>query len=221
MRQFLRAGLLAVLLPAATVFSQTASEARITVDYLNPGLIPAHWVLTLAPDGSGHFHSERGQAPAENAEVIDAPEVDRDVRLSAAFAARVYGAARHHGLFNEDCDGHMKVAFQGWKTLSYSGPEGHGSCRFNYSRDHEIQALGDALVAAASSILEGARLEKFLQHDRLGLDRELEHVANSGADGRMMEIGAIRGILERLSEDPTVLERVRKRARQLLTRAGE
>ena len=34
------------------------------VDFSNPGLSPSHWTLTLHPDGSGHFHSDRRGASA-------------------------------------------------------------------------------------------------------------------------------------------------------------
>ncbi len=115
----------------------------------------------------------------------------------------------------------MKVAFQGWKRLSYTGPEGQGSCAFNYLNDKEIQALGNSMVAVADTILEGARLELLLQHDRLGLDAEMEYVTEAAGDGRMEQICAIRGILERLAGDPAVMERVRKRARVLLEEAEE
>ena len=97
------------------------------------------------------------------------------MQVSAEFAERVFQTVRQHNLFNADCESHMKVAFQGWKKLSYSGPEGVGSCAFNYSKDKEIQALGDSLVSVAGTILEGARLEMLLQHDRLGLDSEMEY----------------------------------------------
>ena len=71
-------------------------------------------------------------------------------------------------------------------------------------------------MAVATAILEGARLEVLLQHDRLGLDRETEYLVEAAGDGRVQQIGTIRGILERLAEDPEVMERVRKRARVLL-----
>jgi hypothetical protein len=122
-------------------------------------------------------------------------------------------------LFNSDCESHSKVAFQGWKKLSYKGPDGAGSCTFNYSKDKEIQWLGESLVAVAGAIEEGARLETLLQHDRLGLDKEMEYLTEAAGDGRVQQIGTIRGILERLAEDPEVMERVRKRARVLLARA--
>jgi hypothetical protein len=58
-----------------------------------------------------------------------------------------------------------------------------------------------------------------LLHDRLGLDKETEALVESAADGRAQQIGSIRDILERLAEDPAVLERVKRRARMLLSKA--
>jgi hypothetical protein len=147
--------------------------------------------------------------------------VDRDLHLSAPFTARVFETARRHRFFNEECESRLKVAFQGSKRLTYTGPDGKGSCEFNYSKDKEIEALGDALVSTASTIVEGARLVKLEQHDRLGLDQEMELLVEGSADGRFAEMGAIREILGHLVEDDAVLERVRKRARMLLARADQ
>jgi hypothetical protein len=205
---------LAVAIPALA-----ATEPLLTVDFTNPGLAPAHWVLTIRQDGSGHFLSERGNAPINANDGFQAANVDRDIQVSGEFAARVLETVHQHRNLNFDCESHMKVAFQGWKKLTYDGPDGTGSCTFNYSKDKEIEALGDSLVAVASAIVEGARLEILLQHDRLGLDKEMDYLVEAAGDGRVQQIGAIRGILERLADDPEVMERVRKRARVLLARA--
>ncbi len=192
----------------------------VEMDFTNSGLTPSHWVLRLNPDGTGHFWSENPKMPQPVAEVEGppAPVVDRDIRVSAEFARRVFDEARGHKFFAEDCESHLKVAFQGWKKLSYRGPEGQGSCEFNYSKDKQIEELGGSLVAVAETILEGSRLDWLLRYDRLGLDREMENVVEGAGDGRLMELGTIRGVLERLAEDATVLDRVRKRARTLLAR---
>ncbi|HZP07315.1 MAG TPA: hypothetical protein VFB43_20615 [Terracidiphilus sp.] len=191
-------------------------DRAVVVDFSNPELSPSHWILTLHPDGSGHFHSEMGKSPQGSSPEIDAPDVDRDVQLSSSFTSHIFETAQRHKFFNEDCDSHLKVAFQGWKKLSYSGRDGSGSCTFNFSKDKEIQALGDSMNAVAETILEGARLEMLLQHDRLGLDKEMEFLVDAAGNGRAQQICAIRGILTRLAEDDAVLERVRKRAKQLL-----
>lgn len=211
--------LLAAALPSAAPGS-VASDPVFFVDFTNPGVAPSHWTLTLHPDGAGHFRSERGNAPSGATVNIDVPDDDRDIHLSPGFAAHIFQVARQHNWFNQKCESHLKVAFQGWKKLSYSGPDGQGSCTFNYSQDKEIQALGDSLIGVAETLHEGARLEMLLQHDRLGLDQEMEYICNGAKDGRMVQIGAIRNILERLANDDAVLERVRKRAQSLLAHAG-
>ncbi|HEY1767227.1 MAG TPA: hypothetical protein VGG26_06205, partial [Terracidiphilus sp.] len=111
--------------------SHPADSSVVGVDFSDAALSPSHWTLTLHPDGSGHFHSEMGKPPQGDPQAIDAPDIDRDVQLSAGFTAKIFEAAHHHKLFNEDCESHLKVAFQGLKKLSYTGPEGSGSCTFN------------------------------------------------------------------------------------------
>ena len=214
--------ILLLLSATALAHSQSASDSVPTVitEFSNPGLIPAHWTLTLHRDGSGHFHSERGELPATESKEIDAPNIDRDIHVSAAFADHVFQVAHDHKWFGMECESHIKVAFQGWKKLSYRGPEGQGTCTFNYSKDRDLQSLGDSLTGVAETILEGARLETLLQHDRLGLDREMEFLAEAAKDGRMREIGAIHDILSKLEADPEVLDRVRKKARTLLAHSG-
>jgi hypothetical protein len=211
------------LLAAACAFGPRAqagpsADAVIIAEFTNPGLSPSHWTLTLHPDGSGHFRSERGDPSAE-AKETNSPSVDRDVHVSAEFAGRVYQVAQQHHWFNENCESNLKVAFQGWKKISYRGPEGNGSCTFNYSKDRDIQTLGDELTGVAETVLEGARLEMLLQHDPLGLDRETEFIMEASKDGRLLQICVIKGVLEQLESDPGVLDRVRKRARTLLARA--
>jgi hypothetical protein len=214
----MRAALLA--LAALTMAMPALGEAGpvLEMDYSNPGLTPAHWILTLSPDGSGHFWSERGNAPMDASQGFEPANVDRDIHVSAEYARRVFETARQHKLFNAECESHMKVAFQGWKKATYKGPDGSGSCTFNYSKDKEIQWLGESMVAVAGTVVEGARLETLLQHDRLGLDKEMEYLTEAAGDGRVQQICTIRGILMRLADDPEVMERVRKRARVLLAR---
>jgi hypothetical protein len=212
--------LVLVALAALSISASAESQPLVQVEYSNPGLVPAHWTLEISPSGSAHFRSQRGNAVRSDTQIIEAPDIDRDFQLSAKFAERVFQIAHRKKLFHVDCESHLKVAFQGTKTLTYSGPDGEGSCAFNYSRDGEIQTLGDDLVSVANTIIEGARLQSLLLHDRLGLDRETEVLTESAADGRAQQIGSIRDILERLAEDDSVLERVRRRARALLDRAS-
>ena len=201
---------------AAHSQAPAARESVVQVNFSNPGLSPSQWAITLHPDGSGHFRSPIGKAPDDGQE-MGTPGVDRDIQVSAGFAARVFDVAKRQNWFNEPCESHLKVAFQGWIQLSYTGTEGAGSCTFNYSKNKEIQTLGESMVSVALTILEGARLEMLLQHDRLGLDTEMKALTEAVRDGRAQQVGTIRGILGRLAHDDGVLERVRRSAIALLT----
>jgi hypothetical protein len=204
----------------AQIHASSVADPVVQVDFSNPALSPPQWTLVLHADGSGHFRSQANKTPNAGMKVIEAPSVDRDIQLSKDFVSRVFVAADHHRWFNAPCESHLKVAFEGWKTLTYTGPAGQGSCTFNYSRDKEIQTLGESMQAVAETILEGARFEVLLQHDRLGLDQEMEYFTQAVEDGRAQQVYAIRDILERLAQDNEVLERVRKQARDLLAHAS-
>lgn len=193
----------------------------IQVQFANAALIPAEWTMVIHPDGSGHFSSRRGDAPRERPGGIEAADIDRDIQLTPQFAGKIFQLAHHKKLFRMQCESHLNVAFRGSKTLSYTGPDGQGACTFNYSKDEDIEALGDSLVSVATTLVEGERLELLLRHDPLGLDRETEALLEMARDGRVQQVNLIRPILERLAGDDTVLERVRKRAYSLLAQAGD
>jgi len=201
----------------STGCSLAQNSPFIEVEFTNPQLIPPHWLMKLNPDGSGRFDSDFAKSP--DPAQAKTPEVHRTIQLSTTFADRVFATARSHKIFAIACESNLKVAFQGKKRLTYSGPEGTGSCTYNYSKDKEIQSIGDALVGVSATIQYGARLEFLLQHDRLGLDKEMGDLAAAQHDGNALEMGSIREILERLANDDQVLDRVRKRARLLLATA--
>jgi hypothetical protein len=206
---------------AGTVCAYGAAERTVRIEFSNPGLIPATWTLELHPDGSGHFHSERGSASQNSMGWMEPPDLNQDVRVSAAFAAHIFETAKAARYFQIDCESHAKVAFQGTKRLSYAGPDGNGACSFNYAKDKSIQELGDSLEAVATTIIEGARLERLRQHDRLGMDQEMQNFVEMTADGRAAEAGVIREELEQIANDETLMERVRRKARELLAKSAQ
>jgi len=195
-------------------------EPQVRFDFSNPSLYPAQWSLVLHPDGSGHFHAEGGNRPTEDSDTILPAKVDRDIRVSSEFTSRIFQTVHDKKILNNKCESHLKVAFQGTKKISYEGPDAQGSCEFNYSTNKDIQDLGESLVGVGSTLIEGARLELLYQHDPLGLDKAIQYVVEATGDGRLQQICAIRGILERLEDDPHVLDRVRKQARMLLARSA-
>lgn len=218
MKRKMLAWMIIVLAASAGAWGQ--AERTVKIEFSNPGLIPATWTLEIHPDGNGHFRSERGTAPRTMG-WTEPPDLDTIVQVSAAFATHVFETAAAERYFQMDCESPAKVAFQGTKRLSYTGPDGSGACSFNFSKEKPIQDIGDALEAVAATIIEGARLERLRQHDRLGLDQEIQTYAEMLTDGRAAEVGTIREELERIADDEAVMERVRRKARDLLAKAAK
>ncbi|HEU5457192.1 MAG TPA: hypothetical protein VFU68_01100 [Terracidiphilus sp.] len=189
------------------------------VDFLDKELAPSQWTLVLYPDGTGHFHADRANSTAPKPSTIEPISVDREVKLSPEFTAWVFATVRANQFLHLQCQSDMKVAFQGWKTLSYRGPDGEGNCRFNYSKNKQIQALGESMVGVASTLMAGARLELLRQHEPLGLDSEMSYIVDAVGDGRLLQIYAIQGTLRSIAGDPDVMDRVKRQARKLLARA--
>jgi hypothetical protein len=215
----LRHGLAGLALMTA-LFTGVKGEGQETttlqIEFTDAGLLPPHWVLKLHPDGTGQYDSDAGQPTADEAKMVQAGAVHRSIQLSAEFTERMFRTARARKFFAMECESRLKVAYQGMKRLSYSGPDGTGACEYNYSKDKEIQAEGDALLGVANSIQFAARLEKLMQHDRLGMDQEMDSLVGAVHDGNAVEVGAIRETLERIANDEQILERVRRKARLLL-----
>lgn len=219
----LRSHLFPFFLLAAGLFSGSCVSAQqaavIEVEFTNPSMLTPHWKITLHSDGSGEFEAEGGKPPIQDRTEIFVGDVHRSIQLSPEFTDQAFAVARIRRLFVFPCESHMKVAFQGNKRFSYSGPEGSGACEFNYSKDKQIQQLGDAFMAVETTVLFGVRLEKLLQHDRLGLDKEMESLATAAHEGNAIEMGTIRETLTKIASDDEVLERARRKARLLLAQA--
>jgi hypothetical protein len=203
-------------------YSQTAvsSDTVIRVEFTNAALSPSHWILEMHPDGRAHFHSDfRAFDPnKDDPSLTNMPVIDSDIHLTPEFVQLFFSTARERHFFNIQCEAHNKVAFQGYKKITYSGPDGRGSCLYNFSTDKRLQDIGDSAIALAASIVEGIKLKSLAAHDRLGLDREMEFVTDAVKDGRMQQIGVIHDELESLASDDSLLERVRRRARLILTK---
>jgi hypothetical protein len=108
------------------------------------------------------------------------------------------------------------VANTGDKTLTYKGPDGEGSCTYNYSEDKTVQSMTSTIQGIAFTLDEGRKLDFLHRYDRLGLDEEMNFLEQEAAAGRAQEIGNISPALSSLVEDEAILERVRQKARHML-----
>ncbi len=201
--------------------AQTAATAQIRFTYENPKLQPPKYVITVEEDGNGHYRSEAGGPPPGDPQSMAAGPQDRPIHISKSLRETMFAAARKNKLFAIRCDGTEKnIAFQGTKTLEYEGPEGKGSCIYNWSKSSQIDKLTDQFEAIATTLDEGGKLQRQYEHGRLSLDSELEFLDQMVRDGRAIEVENIAPLLQTIAGDEAVLQRVQRRARALLQGAS-
>jgi hypothetical protein len=204
---------------AAKKDAAPAAGARVSFRYENAQLQPAKYSLVIDENGAGQFHSEPGTIPPEDTASYHplAGPLDRPVQVSRTATAQIFATARAEKYFAVGCeDTKNKVAFQGTKQLSYQGPDGAGSCTYNWSKFVRIQRLTSLFESIAFTLEEGRRLEVEHKHDRLALDAELATLQEAMKDGEASEIENIRPVLQGIIDDETTLARARMRAQKLL-----
>lgn len=206
------------LLFAGTAYAQSpaapAAKAHVRFTVENPQLQPSVYSLDVYEDGTGSYRAS--YTPAQEGDAVSVP-VDRVIHIHDPLLSRLFSTARTHHFFAMDCEApHNHVAFTGKKTLAYAGPEGEGSCAFNYSRDQSLNQLAADMMSVAFTLEEGVKLANEHQYDRLSLDAELEALASAAQEQRALELGNIAPELEAIANDDAVLNRARMRARELL-----
>ncbi|MGB9028991.1 MAG: hypothetical protein WCC27_02640 [Acidobacteriaceae bacterium] len=211
--------LLAVAAPPLSAQTPLAA-AHITYTFEHPQLQPSRFTIAIDETGAGRFTSEPGPAPTDASDGVFPTPLDRPIVLDDALRADLFRYARSHDFFATRCSTRQTtLAFTGNKTLAYSGPDGSGSCTFVWAGDPALQRIADDLGAVAFTIEEGRRLDLEVQHDRLGLDAELETLQDAVKGHRALDLPNIAPALQTIADNQQVMDRARKRAQALLAHA--
>jgi hypothetical protein len=182
------------------------------------GLPVPTYIVVIARDGSGRYAGTEVTLPARASDPAPAPQpFGREFNVTPATAGKIAELA--HGLhnFSVTCASKAKnIADTGRKRLTYLGPDGRGSCDYNYTENKNVQALTDIFQGVAETMDQGRRLDFLHRYDRLGLDDAIAFLAQEVSSGRALEIGIIAPSLHAIAEDEEVMQRVRARASSLL-----
>lgn len=216
--------LLAIVLAMAapsSVRAQTAAAqlpATVSFAFERPGLPVPKFTLRVAEDGRGSYQGEAAAPPSPYPGVSTPPApIDRSFMLSAATTRKIFALARDLHHFNTTCASKAKnIADTGKKTLSYKGPDGEGSCTYNYSENKSVQQLTELVQNIAGTMDEGRELDHLHRYDRLGLDAAISFLEQQVTDGRALELGTIQATLRSIASDADLIQRVRTRANALL-----
>jgi hypothetical protein len=220
--------LLGAALAAAAVLPSPAQpagaapvETQATVSYQfdRIGMTVPHFTLQIREDGTGSYQADPAGAVSSGGavDVSAGKHVDRPITLTPPTVTKIFQGARAADHFNLVCNSKAKnIADTGKKTLSYAGPDGKGSCIYNYSENKNIMMLTDTFSAIAFTLDEGRRLEFLHRYDRLGLDAEMTALSDQVKIGSAIELGLIEPTLTSIANDTALIQRVRLRAAKLV-----
>jgi hypothetical protein len=206
----------------------TPGKAEVTFHFERPGLAVPKFTLTVREDGSGSYKAD--EAPVSGgvngasalASSSRGQSVDRALRITPTTTDMIFRTARSLHNFDYACESKAKnVADTGKKTLSYAGPDGQGSCTYNYSELKSINQLTDTLQAIAFTLDEGRKIAFLHRYDRLGLYQEMDVLMHEVQEKRALEIGNISPELNAVIADEALMQKVRERAQKLLAQAQQ
>jgi hypothetical protein len=179
--------------------------AAVTFQFDRPALKLPPYTFEVHPDGRTSY--KQGN-------------VSMSLQISSTLAEKIFRQAKELSYFDLPCASKMKnIADTGDKILSYKGPDGAGSCTYNYTQYETVQKLTDVFQAMALTLDEGKKLESAHKYDRLSLYGEMTTLTDLVKDHRAVEMGLIAKTLRSLADDPDVLEKVRSKAATLLKMA--
>ena len=84
-----------------------------------------------------------------------------------------------------------------------------------------MQELTAFFQSLSTSLEFGHRLDYYFHYQKLALDEELKKMEEMANSGGLEEISSVAPILQRIGDDPAVINAVRARAQRLLDHSRE
>jgi putative ubiquitin-RnfH superfamily antitoxin RatB of RatAB toxin-antitoxin module len=213
--------LLLIILSVAAAQTQpptpTEPPAAVTFTLDFPASQPEHYSIRVQSDGPSHYNSS-GRISADSE---DTDSFDLDFTLLPETREKIFALAAKAGYFQKDVDSHHKnLAFAGKKTLAYKDAQRSGESTYNYTNNPAVQELTTLMQSLSTTLEFGHRLQYDLHYQKLALYEELKHMEDLAHSHDLIEINAIRPVLDQLIADPTVINVTRARAQRLLEQAA-
>jgi hypothetical protein len=194
----------------------TASTAKVTFTLDFPKSNPAHYSIEV--DAAGHARYEcTGAVAADSEEQAYRLEFE----MSTGNRERIFDWAKQAKYFSGNIDsGNTKLAFTGAKELSYQDGQRSNSGKYNYSNLAPVRQLTTLFQDMAGALEYGHRLTYYHRYQKLALDEELKRMQTQARNNELSEIQGVSPVLQEIVDDPSVINGVRERAKELIEMAN-
>ncbi len=197
----------------SSTLSRAAEPATVTFSLDFPTSDPAHYSISVQSDG--HTRYECSARISNDSD--DRESYETEFSFSEATRARIFDLAAQAHYFSGTIDsGNHKLAFTGAKKLTYKDGQRNFTANYNFSSLQPVQQL-TALFQGVSATLEyGRRLAHFHRYQKLALNDELKRMEEQARTGDIVELQAVRPVLQEIYDDASVINVVRARAQRIM-----
>jgi hypothetical protein len=215
---------IASLLASGARAQQSNATVSFTCDF--PGSDPSHYSLTVTSTREASYSSDSKLNAATEADPdagsASGAASETVFRLSAETTTRIFDLARAAHYFQGTIDSKKKnIASTGDKTLVYHDADKSYMANYNYSLIPAVQELTAVFQNLSSAVEFGRRLDYEYRYQKLALDEEMKRMEDTTT---LRDVGpdlaAAAPVLQKIADDPSVINLVRARAMRLLQHAG-
>jgi hypothetical protein len=181
--------------------------------------------LTVTSTGQASYTSDGKLNTAQDSD-SDAPSggeaAGTAFTLSAATTTHIFDLAKAARYFQGTIDSKKKnIASTGDKTLVYHDGDKSYMANYNYSMIPAVQELTTLFQNLSSAVEFGRRLDYEYRYQKLALDEETKRMEDMTT---LRDVGPDLAtavpVLQKIADDPSVINTVRARAMRLLQHAG-
>jgi hypothetical protein len=209
-RLVILAGCLALV---CTLSAHAAEPATVTFTLDFPNSDPEHYSIAVQSDGHARYEC----LAKISAESDDRETYGTEFSLSEATRAQIFDLAGRAHYFSGKVDsGNRKVAFTGAKKLGYKDGQRETAAAYNFSPQPPVQQLTTLFQSVSATLEFGRRLAYYHRFQKLALDDELKRMEDEARRGDLIELQAVRPVLQEIHEDGSVMNMVRARAQRIM-----
>lgn len=201
----------------ATQTDKYKDTVLITYTFDHPEVEPTHFDFVLNASGKGTYHARYLETSLQVGQPVT---FQKSIQIAPATIQRIIAkiVALDYLKGNYDYT-KQRIAFTGKKTIKYKDNTHQGSTTLNWSENKDVMELVDTFQGIQTTLELGRRLEYLHRHQKLGLFDEMNHAEDTAKSGWLREIYLISDILQKLYDDPKVIQTVRNGAKRLMDRA--
>lgn len=203
---------LSPLLKPQQAESSRGSSASVTFTLDFPQSNPGHYSISVDEAGRAHY-----ECTGKMAEDAEEQTYRFDFEVSAGNREKLFALTRQAKYFAGEIDSkNAKLAFTGTKVLRYQDGQLSHMGSYNYSNSAPVRELTALFQNMAGTLEYGQILSYYHRYQKLALDEQLKRMEAQAKNNELSELQSIAPVLQEIVDDPTVINVVRARAKELI-----